>query len=155
MGGGCLGGGGLAGKKARNSELTPRCWTPLPTFWGFSMAKYNEEFKLKVTREAAQDNVVIHTLLQTHGIDRSTLRYWLQRYNIHGNNAFVKKHSYYCAEFKLQVHMHMKQNSLSSREATAYFDIRDGTGVISKWQKQYDEGGFTALEPRPKGKSSH
>lgn len=116
------------------------------------MAKYSEEFKLKVAREAAQGHVGIRTLSQIHGIDHSTLRYWLQRYHNHGNNAFVKKHSYYSAEFKLQVITHMKQNSLSSREAIAYFDIRGGTGVVSKWQKQYDEGGFTALEPRPKGR---
>lgn len=116
------------------------------------MAKYSPEFKLRVTLEAMQDHVRISVLSHRYSIDKSILRYWLQRYQHHGSQAFTKKYSSYSAEFKLQVLTHMKQHYLSSREAIAYFDIRGGAGVVSKWQKQYDEGGFTALEPRPKGR---
>lgn len=115
------------------------------------MAKYSAEFKLKVALEAAQ-GVRIQSLAQVHGIDRSTLRSWLQRYQHHGSQAFIKKYSCYSAEFKRQVLTYMRQNQLSLRETVAYFDIRGGTSVVSQWERLYDEGGLAAFEPRPKGR---
>lgn len=42
--------------------------------------------------------------------------------------------------------------SLSRHETIAVFNIRDGSSVVSHWQRQYDLEGIRALEPRPKGR---
>ena len=116
------------------------------------MAKYSPEFKLKVTLEAVQDHLSVAVLSHLYGIDKSATRYWLQRYQCHGSQAFTREYSTYSAEYKLQVLTYMKQNQLSLREMAAYFDIRGGADVVSQWERLYDGGGLAALEPRPKGR---
>lgn len=114
------------------------------------MAKYSAELKLQVTLEATQSKTSLISLARKYAVDLAALRYWLQRYQYHGDQAFVKKHSRYSAEFKQQVLTHMEHHRLSLRETVAYFDIRGGAGVVSRWRRQYDLGGFTALEPKSK-----
>lgn len=80
------------------------------------------------------------------------IRFWCQCYKRHGPLAFQKKHSVYSSRFKLKVLKHQKTHFLSYRETAAYFDIRGGAGVVSLWQKLYDEDGLPALEPRQKGR---
>ena len=46
----------------------------------------------------------------------------------------------------------MEQHQLSLRETVAYFDIRGGAGVVSRWRRLYDLEGLIALESKPKGR---
>ena len=131
------------------NELTPKSWTD---FLGFFMSKYSPEFKEKLAREYHESNIGITTLANQHGLSESMLHAWYKRYQVHGAKAFEKKYGTYSAQFKLSVLGHMKKHHLSYRETAAYFDLRGGHGVVSKWQRLYDEGGIKALEPRPKGR---
>ena len=46
----------------------------------------------------------------------------------------------------------MKQQGLSQTQVAALFDLRGGSGVVSKWLSQYHEGGPEALKPKPRGR---
>ncbi len=116
------------------------------------MAKYSAELKLQITLEAIQSKTSLISLARKYGVDSAALRYWLQRYQYHGTQAFEKKHSKYSAKFKQQVLAHMEQHQLSLRETVAYFDIRGGAGVVSRWRRLYDLEGLIALESKPKGR---
>lgn len=116
------------------------------------MSKYNPEFKLTVVQECLKGGATVSFLSARHNIDQGTISSWCQRYKLHGIQAFAKKYTRYNAGFRLNALNYMVKNNLSRREAVAYFNIRGGTGVISHWQRLYDEGGLAALEPRPKGR---
>lgn len=45
----------------------------------------------------------------------------------------------------------MQRENLSRMQIQAILGIRD-PGAISRWERQYHEGGFPALLPRPKGR---
>lgn len=116
------------------------------------MSKYPPEFKEKLAREYDESSIGIKSLANQYGLSASILQSWCQRYQVHGDQAFKKKYSAYSAKFKLSVLGHMKENQLSYRETAICFDLRGGSGVVSKWQRLYDEGGIKALEPRRKGR---
>lgn len=116
------------------------------------MSKYSPEFKEKVVREYLDSTIGLTSLASKYSLEESMIRFWCQRYKNHGPLTFQKKHSVYSSSFKLKVLKHQQAHSLSYRETAAYFDIRSGAGVVSLWQKLYDEGGLPALEPRRKGR---
>ena len=118
------------------------------------MSKFSPEFKLNSVRLYLQEERSLSFFKDTYAIDSSTLLFWCQRFKCHGAQAFIKKHSYYSAHFKLDVLNYMAKNNLSKRQTVAYFDIRGGSNVISQWQQLYDKGGLAALEPQKKRRAS-
>ncbi|WP_439672815.1 helix-turn-helix domain-containing protein [Cupriavidus necator] len=79
------------------------------------------------------------------------LRRWVNALQRHGDSGLRKKHEAYSAEFKLKVLQRMWRDELSYQQVSALFDLREAGGV-SRWERQYHEGGFEALEPRRKGR---
>jgi len=116
------------------------------------MSKYTADFKLQIVQEYLGSAIGLTSLANKYGLQSSIIRFWCQRYRIHGLAAFERKYSTYTVDFKLSVLRHMKKHSLSLQETAAYFDLRGGSSVVSKWQRLYDEGGIDALKPRPKGR---
>jgi transposase len=55
-------------------------------------------------------------------------------------------------QFKVAVLERMWAQKLSYRQVAALFDLRGGTGVVASWERQYHEGGVTALAPKPRGR---
>ena len=45
----------------------------------------------------------------------------------------------------------MEQHKLSINQAASHFNI-PAPSTIGQWQRLYNEGGITALEPKPKGR---
>jgi transposase len=45
----------------------------------------------------------------------------------------------------------MEQHQLSINQAASHFNI-PAPSTIGQWQRLYNEGGITALEPKPKGR---
>jgi transposase len=45
----------------------------------------------------------------------------------------------------------MEQHQISINQAAAHFNI-PAPSTIGQWQRLYNEGGITALEPKPKGR---
>jgi transposase len=48
----------------------------------------------------------------------------------------------------------MRAQELSFKQTSVLFDLRGGAGVVSGWERRYDEGGLKALEPKPRGRPS-
>jgi len=93
-------------------------------------------------------------LARVHGVGRTLARQWVAEYRLHGvAGVRGKARSKYSAEFKLQVLERMRQENLSQTQIQALLDIR-GAGTVGRWQRQYHEGGFSALLPRPRMSTS-
>lgn len=116
------------------------------------MAKYNEEFKLLVVQSYTEGQQGYKRLANQYGLDHATVRRWVKSYEQHGLSGLQKKFCRYSAEFKLSVLQRMRQEDLSVRQAMTLFDIRGGTGIVRRWERQYHEGGFQALEPKARGR---
>jgi transposase len=116
------------------------------------MSKYDEVFKRKVVRSYLSGAAGFNSTGRRYGLDQSTVRRWVEAYRAHGIKGLRKKHATYDAEFKLSVLRRMQADELSGRQVVALFDLRGGVGVVTKWQRQYDQGGLEALMPRLRGR---
>jgi transposase len=123
-----------------------------PTDGVFFMAKFAERLKLEIVRKYLAGAGGTEVLAQQYGVGRTSLRGWISRYREHGEAGLRRKYGRYSAQFKLSVLRRMKDEDLSQTQAVALFDLRGGTGVVAKWQRQYDEGGPEALKPKPQGR---
>jgi transposase len=120
-------------------------------FWGFFMTKYDEQFKLKVVKEYLEGPAGGKTLAKRYSVAHSMIRKWAGLYRAHGQDGLKKKHSSYSAEFKLSVLQHMWDNALSFGQTAAAFNIRHHA-IVGVWERNYRDGGFDALVPRPRGR---
>jgi transposase len=116
------------------------------------MARYKEEFKLRVVEQYISGLWSLSELSTRHKLDSATIRSWVASYRHHGPSGVRKKFSHYSAQFKLSVLQRMWREGLSRRQTTALFDLRGGTGVVAAWERQYHGGGLDALKPKPRGR---
>ena len=116
------------------------------------MTKYDEQFKLSVVQQYEAGEQGFISLAAQCGVDRATIRRWVNSYRQHGISGLRKKFSHYSAQFKLGVLQRIQREELSALQAIALFDIRGGAGVITAWQRLYHAGGLPALEPKPRGR---
>lgn len=115
------------------------------------MTKYDEAFKRQVVQEYLSGFGGVMSLSQKHSISDSMLHRWIKAWQQHGDVGLRKKREVYSAKFKLTVLQHMWRHELSYSQTSAIFDLRE-PGGISRWERQYHEGGFDALKPRRKGR---
>ncbi|WP_153099763.1 IS3 family transposase [Paraburkholderia hayleyella] len=115
------------------------------------MTKYDEAVKLQVVQEYLDGRGGLRHVSQKHGIGYSVLRRWVGAFRQHGEAGLRKKHETYSAEFKMSVLQHMWRHELSYQHTCAVFDLREANSV-SRWERQYHEGGLEALKPRPRGR---
>jgi|SRR5699024_9483763 len=117
------------------------------------MSKHSSEFKIKIVRKHLDAGIGIASLANEYNLSAGMLDFWVERYKAHGESAFFKKYSFYSAKFKLNALKYMHEHELTFTQTAAHFDLRGGAGVVSRWQRLYDEGGIKALEPRKKGRA--
>ncbi|WP_299765039.1 IS3 family transposase, partial [Polynucleobacter sp. GWA2_45_21] len=79
------------------------------------------------------------------------VRKWVHAFKAHGLRSLHRSYVQYTATFKLSVLQYMEQHQLSINQAAAHFNI-PAPSTIGQWQRLYNEGGITALEPKPKGR---
>jgi transposase len=116
------------------------------------MSKHDEQLKLKVVKQYLAGGIGFRGLAQAHGVGRTLARQWVTQYRLHGAEALRSRgHSEYSAEFKREALERMRRENLSCMQMRAILGIRD-PGALARWQRQYHEGGFPALLPRPKGR---
>jgi transposase len=122
-----------------------------PTFGVFFMAKYDEQFRLRIVQEYLKGSASTRTLAARHGLGRSVIRRWVASYQEHGLAGLRRKVTNYDARFKLLVLQRMQRDGLSYGQVAALFDIRS-PGHVSNWARLYHEGGIDALSPRRQGR---
>lgn len=115
------------------------------------MAKYDERFKLRVVRQYLSGPGGAGTVAAKHGLDRATVRRWVNSYRAHGVSGLCRKGASYDAAFKLKVLRRMWREGWSQLQTAATFDIRS-PDHIGKWARQYHAGGIDALRPLRRGR---
>ena len=116
------------------------------------MTKFDTAYRRRVVRSYLDGEGGYKAVGDKYGVSRSVVRRWVNAFGIHGEIALRAKHSCYSAEFKRSVLERIQRDELSHVQAAVLFDLRGGAGVISRWRRQYHEGGFEALKPKPKGR---
>ena len=117
------------------------------------MTKYDEQFKQTVVQQYLSGKGGYTTLSHKYGLSDGLIRRWVGWFRAHGAAGLKKKFTHYSAEFKLSVLQHIWDNDLSYGQAAAQFNIRN-PGILSAWERSYRNGGFEALEPALRGKST-
>lgn len=115
------------------------------------MAKHDERLKLEVVRRYLAGGIGTEALAREYGVARTLARQWIAEYELHGSAGLRRKgYTQYSAQFKLEALERMQRESLSRTQLRTILGIKD-PGAIARWERQYHEGGFPALLPRPKG----
>jgi transposase len=114
------------------------------------MSKYSKQFKLKVVQEFLKFGG-LKRVGHLFAVNHSQVRDWSLAYQAHGPDGLAPDHQRHPPQFKLEVLQYMAKHQISARPAAAHFGI-GGMTTILQWQKLYNEGGITALEPKPKGR---
>ena len=115
------------------------------------MSKYTPQFKLKVVNDYLRSGGYLR--VATHyGLNTTDVRKWVLIHQLHGISSLQKRdYQQYTPQFKLLVLEHMRAYNTSPRSTAAHFNIASSSTVLV-WQRLYNEGGITALEPKPKGR---
>ncbi|WOB48040.1 IS3 family transposase [Xanthomonas hydrangeae] len=113
------------------------------------MHRYDARFKLQVAKEACKTSISVKAVARRHGLEFSTVRRWAATYQLHGWRGFHRKARSYDLAFKLEVLEKMRQEGMSAREATTYFQI-GSAGAVAHWQRLYADGAAQALSPPQK-----
>ena len=115
------------------------------------MSKYSKEFKLAVIEHYLSGKGGFKTLGDQYGVKYAHVRKWVHAFKAHGQDSLNQSYLQYTGSFKLSVLQYMEEHQLSINQAAAHFNI-PAPSTISQWQRLYNEGGITALEPKPKGR---
>jgi transposase len=115
------------------------------------MSKYSNEFKLAVIEHYLSGRGGFKTIADQYGVKYAYVRKWVHAFKAHSHQSLNKGYVQYTGIFKLSVLQHMEQHQLSINQAASHFNI-PAPSTIGQWQRLYNEGGITALEPKPKGR---
>ena len=115
------------------------------------MAKYSDEFKLKVVREYLTGPLGYEILVRKYGIKSPTqLKNWVYVYKKQGAVGLLKKKKseVYSVQFKLDVLSFRNRTGASFTETALHFRLTNPP-LIASWNKKLLEGGAEALD-KPK-----
>lgn len=115
------------------------------------MSKHSKEFKLAVIKQYLTGKSGFTALATQHEINPAHLKKWVYAYQAHGHKSLSKGCANYSSVFKLSVLKALAQDHLSINQAAARFNIPSPSTILV-WRRLYNEGGITALEPKPKGR---
>ena len=114
------------------------------------MSKYDTQFKLSVVQEYLSHGGKKRIGIR-HGINPSDVVKWAFAYQTHGLASLEQReYRQYTPEFKNEVLHYMQTQHVSVRDAATHFNIASPSTIVV-WQRLYNEGGITALQPKPKG----
>ncbi|STZ49877.1 transposase [Neisseria dentiae] len=146
---------GIKRKKAAFSELHPKSWTPSPTYEvQFFMAKYPNEFKLKVVKYHLQGHGVKQTA-KVFSLNHATVRKWASRYILHGEEGINRRTgtTAYSLDFKLNAIRMVMHEGLSQKETCARLNLPTDS-ILAQWLHRYRQHGIDGLRPKQKGRKS-
>lgn len=116
------------------------------------MTKYDEQFKLKVTRECLKGTESVRSVAARHELAKSLVQRWVESYRVHGLSGLRRQSGTYSAPFKQSVLRKIRDEGLSDTQAATLLGVRS-SGHIAKWRAQYDAGGIEALARKRPGAS--
>lgn len=114
--------------------------------------KHNAVFKLEAVKEHLSGESLTSVAMK-HGLSRSLLTRWVDRYGAHGVEGLLpKRKEYHSAEFKLKVVTHYPSQALSLRDCCSHHGIAH-EGTVLSWVRRYEASGIHGLREqrgRPK-----
>ncbi len=93
------------------------------------MAKYAEQFKLKVVRQCLKGTESLRSVAVRHGLDRALVRRWVESYREHGPAGLSRQSGSYSASFKRSVLLRISREGLSDIQAATLLGIRS-SGIL-------------------------
>ena len=120
------------------------------------MAKYSEEFKIKLVTEYLHGNMGYKSLAKKYNMPSHTpLRNWVSAYKTQGIEGLKqrKRKEAYSVQFKLNTIQFKLETGASYQETADQFKLNNPS-LINRWMKEFNEQGVEGLKPKPKGRPS-
>ena len=114
------------------------------------MSKIQIEEKIQTVKRYLEGEESLREIGQSIGIDKSEIRYWVQRYQYHGEKGFKKPYTSHSGQFKLDVIHYMIDENTSIRDTAARFNLPHHS-ALRRWIDAYREKGadaFSSTEER-------
>ncbi|MBM7717287.1 transposase [Siminovitchia sp. FSL H7-0308] len=118
------------------------------------MAKYNEEFKIKLVTEYLYGNLGYKSLAKKYNMGSETpIVEWVKVYKSQGMDGLKRKQTreMYPVQFKLDTIQFVLKTGASYLETAVQFKLNNPS-LIRRWMKEFKEQGVEGL--KPKGESS-
>jgi transposase len=122
----------------------------------FFMAKYSEEFKIKLVTEYLNGNIGYQRLARKYNIPSETpLKNWVRAYKTQGIEGLKRRErkKAYSVQFKLDTIQFILKTGASYQETAEQFSLNNPS-LIHSWMKDFNEQGVEGLKPRSKGRPS-
>ena len=114
------------------------------------MSKYDTQFKLAVVQDYLK-NRGERRIARLYDVNPKYVTEWALAYQAHGLASLEpRKYRQYTTAFKLEVLQYMRDHQVSVSPTAAHFNIASPSTIVV-WQRLYNEGGITALQPKSKG----
>lgn len=113
------------------------------------MAKYSDEFKMKLVTEYLYGNLGYKALSKKYNIPSAlSLKNWVRSYKSQGAEGIVRKHKKvaYSVQFKLDAIQFILETGDSYPETAVQFQMNNPS-LIQSWLKTYLEKGIEGLKP--------
>lgn len=118
------------------------------------MAKYSDEFKLRIVKEYLEKSLGYLLLAKKYNISStSPIRRWVRAYKEFGEAGLRKKQTkqVYSVQFKLDVLHFMKQTGSSYQDTAIEFNMNNPT-LIANWNRIFLKEGTGGLQEKAKGR---
>ena len=95
------------------------------------MAKYDEQFKIRVAREYLRGTEGVESVASRHGLARSMVQRWAESYRLHGVAGLRRQSGSYSASFKQSILLKISREGLSDTEAANLWEFAVQTTLRS------------------------
>ncbi len=122
----------------------------------FFMAKYSEEFKIRLVTEYLEGNIGYGSLAKKYNMGSQTsIREWVNIYKSQGMDGLKRRKTKkeYSVQFKMDTIQFMLNTGASYLETAVHFNLNNPSLII-RWMKEFHEQGVEGLILKPKGRSS-
>lgn len=117
------------------------------------MGKTTRDEQIQTIKRYLEGKESLREIGQSIGVDKSEIRYWIQRYQYHGEKGYHKPCTSYSKQFKLDVIQYMVDEHTSVRDTAARFNLPHHS-TLRRWVHAYREKGTDALSPKEKRRPS-
>jgi transposase len=122
----------------------------------FFMAKYSEEFKMKLVIEYLDGNIGYGSLAKKYNLGSQTpIVEWVKTYKSQGMEGLKRRKTQkkYSVQFKLDTIQFMLKTGASYLETAFQFNLNNPS-LIKRWMKTFREQGIEGLKLKSKGRPS-